>query len=337
VVVVALVTLGPLALAAEDGAQASRRVVETVLVKVNDEIITQSSFDRSFAPVDGQLQEKFKDDPAKLMAERPVRRKAFLENMVDNLLLTQRARSLGIKVGEDEVREVIDRLMLENGLKAQEDLVLALKSEGIDFEEFKSDLRSQGHREKLISQEILRKITVSDVEVTTYYEDHLDQFAIPARVHLREIGLGSDRATAGELQAKAAAEIRSGKAFEKVAEELSLSPSREKGGDLGWFAKGDLDPAVEEALVGLKAGATTGLVASSYGFHVFQVEERQEAGRRTLDEVRGAVEERLRKSKYDEDLKAMLRKLRDDADIRYKNEKGVLVEAKSLEKATSAS
>lgn len=308
----------------------ARRVIETVVAKVNDEVITQSSFDRSFAPIQEQIQQKYGNETGKMMEALRSKKDAFLETMVDNLLLTQRSRSLGFKVAEDEIREVIERLMAEHGLKSQEDLVLALKGEGIDFEDFKADLKNQGFREKLIQQEIIRKIGVTEAELKGYYEDHMGEFAVPVRVHLREIGLGSDAATAAALWDKAQGAMKAGKSFAQVAEEMSLAPSRDKGGDLGWFAKGDLDPAVESAVAALKAGQTTGIVTSSYGAHVFLLEERQEAGSRSLDDVKGDVEEKIRRKKYDDSLDALLQKLREEADIRYKNAGGVLVEARSL-------
>ncbi len=303
-----------------------RVLVETVIAKVNDEIITRQSFERSFRPRLRELQDKFRDKPLDLVAETEKAKKAFLENMIDNFLLTQKAKSAGVKVSEDEVREVVDRLMLENNIKTQEEFVLALKSEGIDYEDFKSDMRNQGFREKYIGQEIVSKLSVSDAEIKKFYDDNPDKFLVPARTRVREIGLGDGRAEAERNLAKVQAALRSGAKFEDVAKEMSLAPSRDRGGDLGWFAKGDLDPAIEAALLKLKPGDVSDMIGTNYGYRVVKVEERQEAGRRPLDEVKDDVREYLKNQKYNDDLHALVVKLREQADIRYKDERGVLVQ-----------
>ncbi|MFN7974497.1 MAG: peptidyl-prolyl cis-trans isomerase [Acidobacteriota bacterium] len=307
----------------------NRRVVETVKAKVNDEIITAQSFDRTMTPKVAALRDKLKDKPQEMLQAIERAKTETLETMIDNLLLVQKARSDGIKVGEDEITEVMNRMMLENGIGSQEDLVIALRAEGIEFDDFKDDLRNQGYREHLISQEILRKISVTDSEIQKFYDENGDKFDVPARTRIREIGLGDDRAKAEELLAKVNARLKGGAKFEDVATDMSLAPSKDAGGDLGWNSKGDLDSSIEAAAEKLAPGQTSPLVASAYGFKVIRVEERQAAGKRPLAEVHDSVEDYLRRKLYDEQLRAFIEKLRADADIRVKDEKGVLVEWKA--------
>jgi len=304
----------------------SRVVVETVIAKVNGDIITKSSFERSVRPIVERVQEQLKDDPAKMLETLERQRRAFLENMIDNLLLTQRARSQGIKMTEDELREFIDRLMLENNIKTQEGLVLALKSEGIDFDDFKEDLRNQGMRERLLQQEILRKISVTEADMRAYHAEHPEEFQVPARLRVREIGLGEDTARAEELARKIRERLAAGEPFEKLAEELSTAPSRPGGGDLGWFSKGDLDEKLEEAAFRLSVGEVSGVVASGYGYRLLKLEERRESGARPFEEVKGEIEDRIRKKTYDRLLKELVAKLRSEAEIRIKDEGGNLVD-----------
>ena len=311
-------------------APAERRVVDTVLAKVNGEIITASSFRRTFEPLEQRVSEKFADKPDELMEALELRRRSVLEKMIDNMLLSQLARARGVKVSEDDVREVIDRIMLENNIKSEEEFILALRGEGIDFEEFKSDLRDQGQRERLIQQEILRKLSVGDADIQRYYSEHADRFAVPARSHVLEIGLGDDHAGAEQRLAGVKQRLVAGESFEQVAKEASQAPSAEHGGDLGWFAKGDLDPAIEAAITLLKPGEISALVQSSYGYRIFKLAERQDAGQRPLDDVRKEVEDVIRNQKYDEELDALVVKLRSEAEIRYKDAHGALVEKSAL-------
>ncbi len=303
----------------------SRTVVETVIAKVNGEIIAYSRFRNAFSSVEDEIGKKYAEDPAEMMKELAKRKETFLDNMIANLLLSQKARDEGITVSDDEVEEVVTRMMLDNGLKTKEDLVLALRSEGIDMTEFKRDLREQGYREKLLQKEIMRKISVTDDEVAAYYQEHPDLFAVSAESQLFEIGLGNDEAAAKESLVKVKAALAKGKTFEEAAKEFSTAPSKASGGNLGWFHKGDLDPAIEQVILRLGLGEVGDLVKTSYGYRIIKLAGRKEASARPLDEVKASIREFLRKRKYNEGLDGLVADLRKQSVIEVKNDEGKLV------------
>lgn len=149
------------------------------------------------------------------------------------------------------------------------------------------------------------KITVNGQEIEEYYAAEADRFAEPHKVKARHILFKVDKGTAPEkekeIRAKAEQvlqQVNSGEDFAKLAKKFSEDAnSAKKGGDLGYFKKGDMVKPFEEAAFALKAGETSSLVHSPFGFHIIRVEDIKEAHTRSLDEVRDSIEADIKKDK----------------------------------------
>ncbi len=103
--------------------------------------------------------------------------------------------------------------------------------------------------------------------------------------------------------------LLAGTDFATLAREKSTAPEAEHGGDLGYFAMGEM-PAEFNVVFGLPKGGISGIVKSPYGFHVFKLEEKRRAGRIGLDEVSQSIAEKLRREKEDMRYKQWLKELR---------------------------
>ncbi|MDX1500865.1 MAG: SurA N-terminal domain-containing protein [Thermoanaerobaculia bacterium] len=145
-------------------------------------------------------------------------------------------------------------------------------------------------------------LQVTDEEVETYYRENPAEFETEEQVRARHILLRvNDQRTreqaAAALEA-ARARVEAGEAFAAVASELSEDPgSKTRGGDLGFFGRGRMVPAFEEAAFGASAGEIVGPVVTSFGAHLIQVEERRDAGTEPLGEVRERIRARLLSAK----------------------------------------
>ena len=142
-------------------------------------------------------------------------------------------------------------------------------------------------------------------EVAAYYQAHRGEFSRPERVRVRQI-LTEDRRTAE----KALREIAAGAAFAEVARRLSRDPSAATGGDQGELSRADLPPAFAEVIFGLQPGEVSGLVPAEYGFHIFQVTERQPAEVVTLDQAWGEIVAKLRRQRADRLLRSLVQEAR---------------------------
>ncbi len=109
--------------------------------------------------------------------------------------------------------------------------------------------------------------------------------------------------------------LRQGENFADVAQRYSLSPDAEKGGDLGFFARGEMPPQFEEVVFSLPPGRLSDLVKTDYGYHVFRVEEKRRAQRLTLEQVRERIRSRLLKDKEEKAYREWLLGLSGQATI----------------------
>lgn len=143
---------------------------------------------------------------------------------------------------------------------------------------------------------VAESISTSDAQVQSYYNSHRDQYRTAERVKARDILisiLNKPPDQVPKLKAKAEdvlKQLKSGADFAKMAEQYSDDKSNStKGGDLGWVMRGQMVPEVEKATFALKAGQTTGVISTNYGFQIIQVQEKEEGHQRSLDEVRNEI------------------------------------------------
>lgn len=142
---------------------------------------------------------------------------------------------------------------------------------------------------------------VSDAAVADFYQKNAAQFATPEVAHARHILVRVDEKASAEDQAKAkarieavAARLKAGEDFAAVAKEVSEDPgSAVQGGDLGWFQHGQMVPEFDKAAFALKTGEVSEPVKTQFGWHLILLEERKEAGQKSLDEVKDQIRQRL--------------------------------------------
>jgi peptidyl-prolyl cis-trans isomerase D len=131
---------------------------------------------------------------------------------------------------------------------------------------------------------------VSDDDVRREYNATQDKFRTPERVKVRHILIKSDASNDAAMKTKAEGvlkQIQGGGDFAKLAKENPGDPgSAEKGGELDWIVKGQTVPEFEKAAFSLAPGQTSGLVKTTYGYHILQVEQHEQAHLQTVDEVK---------------------------------------------------
>ncbi|MGL4606911.1 MAG: peptidylprolyl isomerase [Eubacteriaceae bacterium] len=176
------------------------------------------------------------------------------------------------------------RQLLEE-LIAQELFYLEGKESKIDeTQEFKEMLKDAEN--KLLKTHTIAKfmtaISIPDDEVQKFYDENPDQFIAPDSVRASHILLPSEQQAIDII-----AEIKNGKSFEDAAKEYSVCPSKDKGGDLSYFSKGQMVPEFENATFALEIGEMTDVpVSSQFGFHIIKLTDRKESQTIPYDAVK---------------------------------------------------
>lgn len=223
-------------------------------------------------------------------AQGDVLRRRVLDDLIDRALLLQQARERSIVIGQDQVERAFLRVRAEYPGSHFDDL---LAQERLSQADLKARLKEQLTVERLFEQEVFPKVQVVDAEVERYYADHAQDFHEPDRVRVQQIVVAS-KDEAEQIRQRLRVNPQS---FAEVARKSSIGPEGKSGGDLGFIGKGSGFPEVFDVCFTLPPGTISEVTPSPYGFHIFRVVERRAAQRRTLEQARAEILEKLSREK----------------------------------------
>ncbi len=263
---------------------------------------------RVVATVDGdpitlaEFQERFARAGYKPEREAELEvKEEFLNRLIERKMMLREAQRRRIKIGLPEINARIATLQDEHGKDVKEQLA----GLGIDFEKWKSDVWEDMMIERLLARDVNRRVSVPPSEVKRYYQANRQEFERPEQVRVRQIVVATE-----EEAKKVMAHLQAaGADFASVARQKSTAPEAEKGGDLGYFAMGEM-PAEFNVVFSLPKGGMSRIVKSAYGFHIFKLEDRRKAGSISFDDAYKEIAEKLRKEKEDRLYKTWLKELR---------------------------
>lgn len=191
-----------------------------------------------------------------------------------------------------------------------------LRQQGLTEQDVQQILRQQIVLEKAVAPQV----HVTDADVKAFFDKNHAQFDKPEQVHARHI-LVADLKTANEVEAK----LKGGAKFEDLAKQYSTDPSsKDKGGDLGYFGRGQMVPQFQDAAFGAKVGSTTAPVKSPFGYHIIQVLDKKPAQKANFAAVKEQIRAQLVQQQQAQAVPAFLQQLRTTAKIdvyddRYKD------------------
>jgi parvulin-like peptidyl-prolyl isomerase len=237
-----------------------------------------------------------------------VLRRRVLDELVDRALLLQEARARSIVVGQDQVERSFLRIRAEYPGTHFDDL---LAQERLSQTELKARLKEQLAIERLFEDEVFPRVTVVDAEVERWYADHAAEFQEPERARVWQIVVAT-RDEAQQLRDKLR---RNPQTFAEVARKSSIAPEGKNGGDLGYIGRGAGFPEVFDVCFTMPLNVVSEVTPSPYGFHIFKVTDRKGAQRRTLEQAKGEIREKLTREKRARAQEEFLRSLHGRAKI----------------------
>ena len=289
-------------------------IADRIVAFVNDDVITLTELNDALDLYRKQVETSYKGpDIEKIMAEaKPI----MLNKMIDQNLVEQEARKSGIVIKDEEVMENINDFLATRKLKMDE-LLTKLAGEGMTFEEYKKGTRDQLVRLRLVRREIRSKISVSEEEIGSYYQQHREDYEGKEAVRIKQILLAFPKNMNGTTKAKLRAEmdtidkrLKGGEPFEMIAASQSGESAMAAGGDIGFIERGMILPVVENAAFNLKVGEISGIIESTVGFHIIKVIDKRGEGLKPLDDVRAEIREKLDGEKMDKKYEQWVKDLR---------------------------
>lgn len=289
---------------------ATAEVVESLIARVNDQPITHSEFENRCV-----LELRGAGD---LESRRRV-----LDEMIQEKLLEEKARELDVAATDAEVEEAVERVKRQYNLATDAEFDAALAQSKMTRDDLKKQLRQTITMQKVVGREVTGKINMNDDVLRLEYERRKEElYKLPEQAHVFEIVRRFSPEDAEARQGavtkieEARARIAAGMPFSDAAKQFSEGNARDRGGDLGTVAKGELVPALDAAVFADPPQEFPAPILLPGSVHLFRVADRKPAGYKAFAEVRGDLQKRLSENIYDKHFAEYVEKLRREAFIK---------------------
>lgn len=295
--------------AAAEPVKALPETLPDVLAKVNGEAVTRKELEDYVRNLEGQAGGPIPAD------QRDRIYRGVLDQLVGYKLLLQEAKARRVVVADADVDARIAEVKKQF---PSEDLFMqTLIDRKMTLEQIKADARRDLSIARLIEAEISQRVALKPGQAEDFYKNNPDRFTEPERVRASHILIAAENAdAAAKAQAKTKAgqilkDLKAGKDFAALARQHSQDPgSAVNGGDLGFFAQGQMVGPFNDVAFSLKPGATSDLVETQFGYHIIRVAEKQPGRTVPLEEVRPRLDEYLKHQNRESETESFVKALR---------------------------
>lgn len=291
------------------------KVVDRIIARVNNEIVTQRQFEREKETFRAQLAQRYSG--AELEAQVRQESKNLLRDLIDEALMVQKAKDLDINVETDLVKR-LDEIRGNLKLATIQDLEKEVEKQGLIWEDFQDNMRRKLLMREVMGREVGSRVTVSREEARKYFQAHQKEFSSPGGVHLAEVLISNDKHKPQEAEQRAKdalAEIKAGQRWSEVTKKYSDADTAKEGGDVGFFKEGTLAPAIAQVVNKVDVGETTDMIKTKDGYIIIKVLERLSPGVPKFEEVEQRVDEALYNERMQPALRQYLATLRKESYI----------------------
>jgi peptidyl-prolyl cis-trans isomerase C len=274
-----------------------------IVAQVNGEPITVVEFTAELFP----LVEGYQAPPtSQEEVDLKNLKKALLDQIIQKKLVLNEAQKMGITVSDDELEEAY-AFIKRSYPQGRFDEVVRDEAARRQWKE--------GLHQRLLIEKVINRVSqitspIDEHTLRKYYKKHRSQFVVPEQVRVRQIVVKDRQEAEGLLR-----RVKRGESFEELARRHSTGPEAEIGGDLGFFGRGDM-PEDFDVVFSLKAGETSDIVQSPYGYHIFQVVAKRGQSESNFDEVKEQVKKMVVREEEDKIFQAWLKKVKKKASVR---------------------
>lgn len=284
---------------------------------VNGTAIVQLDLDRG---MEGIIQRKARTGAPMDEAQLKTIQMEVLKNLINRELLNQESKKQKIAVTDEQVNDRLSKI--KQRFKGDAEYKEMLTKMKLTEAQIKAQLKEDLAIQALIDKQIVEKINVSEQDTQAYYDTHPEAFKQPEQLRASHILVTvdpkADPAKKEEAHKKIESvqeKLKAGGDFAALAKELSDCPSKEKGGDLGYFGKGQMVKPFEDAALALKPGETSGIVETQFGYHIIKLAEIKPEGVMPYAEVKDQLSQYLKQEKVKAELDSYLAGLEKSAKI----------------------
>jgi peptidyl-prolyl cis-trans isomerase SurA len=303
------------------GVAVSAEVVDRIVAIVNDDIVHLVELNKAASPFEEEIRNK------KFFTDRENEeiykiRMDVLNNLIDEKLADQEIRNSGIFVDEREIDNAIEQVKAMN-YYSDEALRNALMASGVSMDEYRDEIKRQILRNKLVNIKVKSKIIITETDIKTYYDNHPEKYASKKKYLLSNI-LMAYPVTMDAVSKQAVyfrmegvfRQLDEGNSFQEIAKNSSEAMNASDGGRLGLFSLDELTENIAEAIRDLNAGEVSLITETDQGYQIFLVENIEETGGRTFNEVKDEISQLLYEESVNIKFHSWIEHLREDAHIK---------------------
>jgi peptidyl-prolyl cis-trans isomerase C len=284
---------------------------------INGVVITQAHYDKELKVHVDRVSRQGKQLSEEQMAAL---KKDVLDGLIEREVLYQESQKAGIKVDEQKVNDQMAGI--KKRFPNEEEFKKALASMGLTEEEVRTQIQRGLAIRGLIDQKVGNSIVVTDEETKAFYDNNPQFFKQPEQVKASHILIKVEPTADDATKAAARKKIEDirkklteGGDFAELAKEYSEGPSAPKGGDLGYFRRGQMVKAFEDTAFSMKINEVSGLVESRFGYHLIKVYDKKPEQTIAYAEVKDKIAQRLKAQKIEKGATEYVGKLKKDAKI----------------------
>jgi len=310
VLLLLLITTAPLFAQTNEGPLIT--AIDGYAAQVGTTIITYGEIRENVAPFMPQLLQKYKGD--ELAQQIQTLYMETREALIEETLIKEEARELGLALPPSAIDEEVNRLIRERFDDDRTLLTRALAARRMTFDEWREGVSDQITLRVYYSQEITRRASVSKEAIRTAYEENKESLLIPFNVKFRAILINKgctdeDRAVKKQQATDVLKKLRDGADFAETAKEVSEGIRADDGGAFPWNDPKDIREELRPALYNVSTGQISDIIETDEEFYIIKVEQRREEGTVPFEDVRKEIETQLLRIEQDRLHKELIERL----------------------------
>jgi len=260
----------------------SAQVVDRIIAIVDSDIITLVDLNRETASYRKKIEKSPYPESRKLEMIEKVNMD-MLNIMIDHSLTRQEAEKFGITVSDEEVETAVDN-MRESRSLSQKAFGKALKNEGFTLSEYQKKIKKQILQTRLINHAVKSKVIILESDIKNYYQSHGEKYSGIKKYYLRNILLDNR-----EKMEQIRGEIKGKDDFIRFAQNYSMAPNAQDGGDLGLFDITDFPSELKDEISKLSRDQFTQVISTARGFQIFYIEDIVLEGGKTIEQAHDEI------------------------------------------------
>lgn len=279
-----------------------------VVIRIGDMEIRHGEFQDTFKRLflEGEGAAEVKDEELKNL------KLALVNQLVEEELILEEAKRLAIDVKDNEILKEVEGIKKEYDGDTFESTIMNKYG---SMDKWKEEIKKKLLIKKVIDKITTPMIIVKEDEAKRYYKEHITDYKRKEQVRARMIVVKTEEEANGVR-----GRLKRGEDFSRVAQDASLSPEGKRGGDLGFFGKGDMPKEFEDVVFSLPPGKISDVIKTVYGYHIFRVEEKRGAMDLKFPEVKDQIINKLKREKSDMEFQTWMKELKKKAKIEVKEE-----------------